>query len=130
MWTTSTNLGTMKLTLSYLRCSIRSSSILFLPAESRAGGEPSRSFTKDLTSPYLSGFEFSRSGNDSNEHDSYEEHYARQRTVTEARKAIKLDNYHHPRKRYDATIYYRQVLDVYSYVAGPFSHSVNTTVPH
>ena len=84
--------------------SIRSSSVIFLPAESSWGvGIPSTNGAKDLANPYLGGFGFSRP-----EHDRGRD--------TVARKHITLDFYHHPRKRWDPSLRYKQAFDLYSYV--------------
>ena len=90
--------------------SIRSSSVIFVPAESSYGGIPSMSGAKDLTNPYLGGFGFSRP-----ETARPHEHYG----VGMARGQITLDCYHHPSKRWDASLRYIQAFDLYSYVHYP-----------
>ena len=92
--------------------SIRSSSVIFVPAESSYGGIPSMSGAKDLANPYLGGFGFSRP-----EAASPYGYYEGEET--EATKHIMLDCYHHPSKRWDSSLRYIQAFDLYSYV--PYS---------
>lgn len=89
--------------------SIRSSSVIFVPAESSYGGIPSMSGAKDLTNPYLGGFGFSRP----------ETARPRGHYFTVAHGQITLDCYHHPSKRWDPSLRYIQAFDLYSYVQYP-----------
>ncbi|KIW30087.1 hypothetical protein, variant [Cladophialophora immunda] len=86
---------------------VRSGSVLFLPAESRTGGQPSQSLAKDFKHPYLSGFTYSRAMASTDT-----DYTARSRTVQ--RRSIKLDNYHHPEKRMHPSKLYRPAFDIYS----------------
>lgn len=91
--------------------SIRSSSVIFVPAESIRGGIPSTSGAKDLANPYLGGFGFSRpKGMDANRY---------RRLKTSAPDQITLDSYHHPNKRFNPELRYLQAFDLYSYVQYP-----------
>ena len=86
--------------------SIRSTSIMFLPAESTYKGIPSTSGEKDFRNPYLTGFLHSRP--DSAFHDDPD------RMVSRKESDITLDAYHHPAKRRDSRTPYIQAFDVYS----------------
>ena len=92
--------------------SIRSSSVIFVPAESSYGGIPSMSGAKDLANPYLGGFGFSRPETAR----PYESYYVGEPMP---RGQITLDCYHHPRKRWDPSLRYIQAFDLYSYVPYP-----------
>lgn len=83
--------------------------MIFVPAESTSGGLPSTSGAKDLANPYLGGFGFSRPEVESPDEDDNQ-------SGTVAPKEITLDCYHHPRKRLDPSIRYKQAFDLYSYV--------------
>lgn len=99
--------------------SIRSSSVIFVPAESSYGGIPSMSGAKDLANPYLGGFGFSRP-----ETASPLAYYER---GSAARSHITLDCYHHPSKRWNPSLRYIQAFDLYSYVQYPFTSIVVLT---
>ena len=86
--------------------SIRSSSVIFVPAESLLGGIPSTSGALDLANPYVGGFGFSRpKTTDPNT-------YCKEPSM--AYHQITLDSYHHPSKRHNPQRRYLQAYDLYS----------------
>ncbi|MCJ1428544.1 hypothetical protein MMC29_006454 [Sticta canariensis] len=98
---------------------IRSSSVLFLPAESRNGG-PSKSGSKDMENPFLCGFGRSRPEEASqNSADLYpnisKEEYD---DPTDMRPTnldkTNFDIYHHPYKRLKPMLRSRPAFDIYS----------------
>ena len=95
--------------------SIRSSSVIFVPAESSYGGIPSTSGAIDLANPYFGGFGFSRP-----EAEGPDERTGAPRQIT-------LDCYHHPRKRSRPSLRYIQAFDLYSYVQYPIINLVVLT---
>ena len=99
--------------------SIRSSSVIFVPAESSYGGIPSMSGAKDLTNPYLGGFGFSRPK-------APPEGEKRMKSV--AVSYITLDPYQHPSKRQKPQQHYIQAFDLYSYVQYPIQYLIELII--
>ena len=95
-------------------CSVRSSSVVFIPAESRYGSVPSTTGVKAVGSPFLCGFGYSRPidkpRNYSRRKDEEPSGYRWTFNATN----VNLDIYHHPAKRKDYGTQYIQAFDLYS----------------
>ena len=96
--------------------SIRSASILFLPAESNIKGQPSTSGVKDTANPFWVGFGCSQTGNaigvtvysqSLSDRDNSKEEFVETWDTTS-------DAYHHPAWRRSRTSTYKQAFDIYS----------------
>ena len=120
------------------RLSIRSSSVIFVPAESLQGGIPSTSGALDLANPYLGGFGFSRpEAGIKRESGTRDRPKASMRTDapgnitasirTDAPGNITLDSYHHARKRRRPGMRFLQAFDLYSYVRYPLLYLIILT---
>ena len=108
------------------RLSIRSSSVIFVPAESLQGGIPSTSGALDLANPYLGGFGFSRpEAGIKRESGTRDRPKASMRT--DAPGNITLDSYHHARKRRRPGMRFLQAFDLYSYVRYPLLYLIILT---
>ena len=87
--------------------------MIFVPAESTYGGIPSTNGAKDLASPYLAGFGFSRpKAKIYNMYGTRLE--AEGSRGTSAPGQIMVDSYQHPEKRRYPGMPYSQAFDLYS----------------
>jgi hypothetical protein len=103
------NESTPCFTFAYASIGIRAASVLFLPAKSRLGHQPSLKLAKDMRHPYLSNFGLSRAMTDGKDLK-----LAYYESPHDAVSNIELDNYHHPLKRGDPVVPYRPSFDIYS----------------